>query len=219
MAIHEADKLQLLEHLCRELGAADTEPEIYHLAVIQARRLVPAERSVLVLGADDSWHLAAAAGCALDCEPSMTWQRALHCIAELLDNTTLLAPIAFADGRYGVLAADRMSRTPDGEARWLLSTLASLVASHCARLPRSGRGGLASDDHSALIENALRVLNHDTRAGLNAIVLTLETLRNELFGPLNPQQRDSIAQLSHKCRDIARLVEERMDQVRDLLAQ
>lgn len=117
-------------------------------------------------------------------------------------------------------AVDRQ-RT-EGELRYLKATLEQRVAERTEELNQLNAALLKRiEENTRLIERLeaanriktefLGIMSHELRTPLHAVIGFNDILREELFGPLNPKQRDAVERIARNAQDLLALIEATLD--------
>jgi len=117
-------------------------------------------------------------------------------------------------------AVDRQ-RT-EGELRYLKATLEQRVAERTQELKRLNTTLLQRvEENARLIEQLeaanriktefLGIMSHELRTPLHAVIGFNDILREGLFGPLTPKQRDAVERIARNAQDLLALIEATLD--------
>lgn len=220
------ERLRALTEVSRALTYTTSTEEVLRLTVERAADLMGAEKALLMLtDADGLLEVRASHG--IDDERVNALREPLQetlirRLQDLLDNPGeecfLSVPLVVQGQVTGLLAAVRSSGEPvTHHDEWLLSALAdqAAVAIENARLTDTVRR--ERDESNRIVEahgRAHATLGHELRSPLTAIQSYSALLLEDLMGPLNDRQRESISRIQLSGRHLLSIIENVLDMAR-----
>jgi sigma-B regulation protein RsbU (phosphoserine phosphatase) len=220
-------QLRRLTEISRALTYTTSLEQVTRLTVERGAELLDADAAVLLLpDADGLLHVRASHGVAD--EVVATFRTALtdEVIGRLQgllgvpDDRFIAVPLVVGGAVTGVVAvATRQPSTAADES--LLSALAdqAAVALENARLGGEVRVEMedrlrASEGATSAKDRALATLAHDIRSPLGAIQGYCELLEEEIYGPINDRQRETLGRVRMSGRHLLSLLDNVMDMAR-----
>lgn len=220
-------QLRRLTEISRALTYTTSLDQVTRLTVERGAELLDAEAAVLMLAdAEGLLHVRATHGVT---EERVTRFRAplsdevigrLQGLLAVPDDCFIAVPLVVAGAVTGLLAvATRQSCTAAHEA--LLSALAdqAAVALENARLGGEVRLEMedrlrASEGATTAKDRALATLAHDIRTPLGAIDGYCSIMQDEIYGPINDRQRETLGRVRMSGRHLLSLLDNVMDMAR-----
>ena len=220
-------QLRRLTEVSRALTYTTSLEQVTRLTVERGAELLSAHAAVLMLAdAEGLLHVRAAHGVG---EDRVARFRAplqdevigrLQGLLAVPDDCFVAVPLVVGGAVTGLLAvATRQPSTPADES--LLSALAdqAAVALENARLGGEVRVEMedrlaASEGATSAKDRALATLAHDIRSPLGAIQGYCELLEDEVYGPVNDRQRETLGRVRMSGRHLLSLLDNVMDMAR-----
>lgn len=221
------DQLRKLTEISRALTYTTSLDEVTRLTVVRGAVLLNASQVVLMLpNEDDQLCVKAASGVTSAklgalCVP--LGDELVNQLGELMavDSNRLLAVPLIVGGQVTGILAAAITKAYTDDDEWLLSALAdqAAVALENARVGGEVRTGLetrlrASETATGEKDRALSTLAHDIRTPLGAIDAYSSILEDELFGPINDRQRETLGRVRMSARHLLSLLENVMEMAR-----
>ncbi|HYR11298.1 MAG TPA: HAMP domain-containing sensor histidine kinase [Longimicrobium sp.] len=220
-------QLRRLTEISRALTYTTSMEQVTRLTVERGAALLDAEAAVLMLAdAEGLLHVRGAHGIG---EERVARFRApltdevigrLQGLLAVPDDCFIAVPLVVGGAVTGLVAvATRQPSTPADES--LLSALAdqAAVALENARLGGEVRVEMedrlaASEGATSAKDRALATLAHDIRSPLGAIQGYCELLEEEIYGPINDRQRETLGRVRMSGRHLLSLLDNVMDMAR-----
>jgi sigma-B regulation protein RsbU (phosphoserine phosphatase) len=221
------EQLRKLTEISRALTYTTSLDEVTRLTVERGHELLDATATVLMLpDADGLMQVRSAHGISaalLDRFRAPLGDALIGRLRGLLsvpDECFIAVPLIVGGAVTGILAvATKLPSTPSDE--WLLSALAdqASVALENARVAHEVRVELnarlqASEGATDAKDRALSTLAHDIRTPLGAIDAYCSILEDELFGPVNDRQRETLGRVRMSGRHLLSLLDNVMEMAR-----
>jgi sigma-B regulation protein RsbU (phosphoserine phosphatase) len=220
-------QLRRLTEISRALTYTTSLEQVTRLTVDRGAELLDAESAVLML-ADAEGLLHVRGACGID-EARVARFRAplseevfgrLQGLLAVPDDCFIAVPLVVGGAVTGLLAvATRQASTPADES--LLSALAdqAAVALENARVGGEVRGEMeerlrASEGATSAKDRALATLAHDVRSPLGAIDGYCHLLEDEVYGPVNDRQRETLGRVRMSGRHLLSLLDNVMEMAR-----
>jgi signal transduction histidine kinase len=220
-------QLRRLTEISRALTYTTSMEQVTRLTVERGTALLDAEAAVLMLAdAEGLLHVRGSHGIS---EERVARFRApltdevigrLQGLLAVPDDCFIAVPLVVGGAVTGLVAvATRQPSTPADES--LLSALAdqAAVALENARLGGEVRVAMedrlaASEGATSAKDRALATLAHDIRSPLGAIQGYCELLEDEIYGPVNDRQRETLGRVRMSGRHLLSLLDNVMDMAR-----
>jgi signal transduction histidine kinase len=223
----ENQQLRRLSDIGRALTHATSLEQVAQLAVERGVTLLEGTAAVLMLpDPDGQYHVRAAHG--VDEERLAQFRTPLDAdVVERLqgllgvpNDAFIAVPLVAAGSVTGLLAvALYRASTPADE--WLLSALADQAAVWLENARLGGEVRIEMEDRlrasqgaTNAKDRALATLAHDIRSPLGAIDGYCHNLEDELYGPINPGQREALTRVRMSGAHLMSLLDNVMDMVR-----
>ena len=220
-------QLRRLTEISRALTYTTTLEQVTRLTVDRGAELLDAEGAVLML-ADAEGLLHVRGACGIDEERVARFRTPLsdevfgrlQGLLAVPDDCFIAVPLVVGGAVTGLLAvATRQAST--GADETLLSALAdqAAVALENARLGGEVRQEMedrlrAGEGATGARDRALATLAHDIRTPLGAIQGYCELLEEEIYGPVNDRQRETLGRVRMSGRHLLSLLDNVMDMAR-----
>ena len=221
------EQLRRLTEISRALTYTTSLDQVTRLTVERGCELLDATAAVLMLPDENGlMHVRSASGVAADLLQRFNAPMSDQLIARLQGLLSVPAecfiavPLIVGGQVTGILAV--ATRQPSTAAEeWVLSALAdqTSVALENARVGHEVRVELqarlhASEGATSAKDHALSTLAHDIRTPLGAIDAYCAILEDELFGPVNDRQRETLGRVRMSGRHLLSLLENVMEMAR-----
>ncbi len=222
-----SDQLRRLTEISRALTYTTSLDQVTRLTVDRGAELLNAQAALLMLpDAESLLHVRAAHGIE---EERITRFRAplddelierLRGLLGVVDECFIAVPLVVGGEVTGLLAvATRQATTTADE--WLLSALADQAAVAVENARLGGEVRIEMEERLRAVEGAtdskdraLATLAHDIRTPLGAIDAYCALLEDEIQGPINDRQRETLGRVRLSGRHLLSLLENVMDMAR-----
>jgi phosphoserine phosphatase RsbU/P len=229
-ATQRSERLRTLTEVSRALTYATSIEEILRLAVERAAELMGADKSVIMLTADDGLLVVRAAHGVDEDRMRSLHEPLTESLIERLQGLLgypgpecfLSVPLVVQGEVTGLLAAVRSDDNgPDpasaADDEWLLSALAdqAAVALENARLSDMVLAGRGESERMAEAHGRTQAtLSHELRSPLTAIQAYADLLLEGLYGELSGPQRESVARIRMAGHHLLTIIENVLDATR-----